>query len=92
MGRDSSSSSCDEQKDDIVRRLAVLALAPVRDVAPLRKDWEILSAVTLEPMLLLPSCSIAHSLWAVTNMSGSTWKRVFTCRPFADPSHFARRC
>jgi hypothetical protein len=38
MGRDSSSSSCDEQKDDIVRRLAVLALAPVRDVAPLRKD------------------------------------------------------
>jgi hypothetical protein len=38
MGLDSSSSNCEEQKEDLVRRLAVLALAPVSDVAPLRKD------------------------------------------------------
>ncbi len=66
MGLDSSSSICDEQKDDIVRRLAVLALAPVMDVAPLRKDWETLSLVMLEPMLLKPSCSMAQSLLVVS--------------------------
>lgn len=69
MGLDSSSSICDEQKDDIVRRLAVLALAPlapVMDVAPLRKDWETLSLVMLEPMLLKPSCSVAQSLLVVS--------------------------
>ena len=66
MGLDSSSYICDEQKDDIVRRLAVLALAAVMDVAPLRKDWETLSLVMLEPMLLNPSCSMAHSLLVVS--------------------------
>lgn len=66
MGLDSSSSICEEQKDDIVKRLAVLALAAVSDVTPLRNDCDTLSLAILEPTLLLPSCSIAHSLFTIS--------------------------
>ena len=54
-----------------MRRLAVLALAAVIDVAPLRKDCDTLSLVRLEPMLLQPSCSMAHSLPAVSRICTS---------------------
>ena len=52
----------------MVRRLAVLALAPVKEDTPLRIDCDTLPLVTLEPMLLAPSCSMAHSLSAVSRV------------------------
>ena len=45
-----------------MRRLAVLALAPVKEDTPLRIDCDTVPLVTLEPTLLPPSCSMAHSL------------------------------